>query len=140
LNGIAFWCGESRAPTAGNASARRGSWFEPERCASPDLVEADVGIFDGDKNETRHPIDSLDEIYLHATAMWDAVRIHQFQGERSLLSPLAERRLSGDCTFEERLRGLLPEVSDHTCLRRKGRRSMSQGGERLYSRAEQTQF
>ncbi|TFC93550.1 type I restriction endonuclease [Cryobacterium sp. TMT3-29-2] len=36
-----------------------------------------IGIFDGDKVETRHPIDSLDEIYLHAGAIRDTVRIHQ---------------------------------------------------------------
>ena len=36
-----------------------------------------IGIFDGDKNETRHPIDSLDEIYVHAAAIRDTVRIHQ---------------------------------------------------------------
>lgn len=36
-----------------------------------------IGIFDGDKVETRHPIDSLDEIYLHASAIRDTVRIHQ---------------------------------------------------------------
>lgn len=36
-----------------------------------------IGIFDGDKNETRHPIDSLDEIYSHAAAIRDTVRIHQ---------------------------------------------------------------
>jgi len=36
-----------------------------------------IGIFDGEKNETRHPIDSLDEIYAHAAAIRDTVRIHQ---------------------------------------------------------------
>ncbi|WP_104193873.1 type I restriction endonuclease [Cryobacterium sp. M25] len=36
-----------------------------------------IGIFDGDKVETRHPIDSLDEIYMHASAIRDTVRIHQ---------------------------------------------------------------
>lgn len=36
-----------------------------------------IGIFDGDKNETRHAIDSLDEIYTHAAAIRDTVRVHQ---------------------------------------------------------------
>lgn len=33
-----------------------------------------LGIFDSDKNETRHPIDGLDEIYLHADAIRDTVK------------------------------------------------------------------
>ncbi|MCU1330525.1 MAG: restriction endonuclease or methylase, partial [Bryobacterales bacterium] len=36
-----------------------------------------IGIFDSDKNETRHAIASLDEIYEHAAAIRDTVRIHQ---------------------------------------------------------------
>jgi len=36
-----------------------------------------IGIFDGDKVETRHPIDSLDEIYAHAAAIRDTIRIQQ---------------------------------------------------------------
>lgn len=36
-----------------------------------------IGIFDSDKNETRYPIDSLDEIYEHAAAIRETVRIHQ---------------------------------------------------------------
>ncbi|MEY9259292.1 hypothetical protein ABH903_002324 [Brevibacterium epidermidis] len=33
-----------------------------------------IGIFDADKNESRHPIDSLDEIYLHADAIRETVK------------------------------------------------------------------
>jgi hypothetical protein len=36
-----------------------------------------VGIFDNDKNETRHPISSLDEIYTHAAAIRDVVRHYE---------------------------------------------------------------
>ncbi|TDW29201.1 type I restriction endonuclease [Cryobacterium psychrophilum] len=36
-----------------------------------------IGLFDSDKNETRHPIDSLDEIYLHAAAIRGTVKLHQ---------------------------------------------------------------
>jgi hypothetical protein len=35
-----------------------------------------LGTFDADKNETRHEIDSLDDIYLHADAIRMAVRGH----------------------------------------------------------------
>lgn len=35
-----------------------------------------VGLFDGEKNETRHPISSLDEIYLHAEAIRETVKAH----------------------------------------------------------------
>lgn len=35
-----------------------------------------IGIFDEHKNETRHPIDTLDEIYEHAEAIRTAVRAH----------------------------------------------------------------
>ncbi len=35
-----------------------------------------LGTFDGDKNETRHQIDSLDEIYLHADSIRQAVKIY----------------------------------------------------------------
>jgi hypothetical protein len=33
-----------------------------------------LGLFDDDKNETRHPIEALDEIYEHADAIRDSVR------------------------------------------------------------------
>jgi hypothetical protein len=33
-----------------------------------------LGVFDADKNETRHPIDSLEDIYLHADEIRFAVR------------------------------------------------------------------
>lgn len=36
-----------------------------------------IGLFDADKVETRHPIESLEDIYLHGTAIRDAVKIHQ---------------------------------------------------------------
>ncbi|MFT2817508.1 type I restriction endonuclease [Leifsonia sp. A12D58] len=36
-----------------------------------------IGLFDADKVETRHPIESLDEIYSHSSAIRDAVKIHQ---------------------------------------------------------------
>ena len=36
-----------------------------------------IGLFDGEKNETRHPIDSPDEIYLHADAIRETVKRHQ---------------------------------------------------------------
>ncbi|PPF65025.1 restriction endonuclease [Clavibacter michiganensis] len=36
-----------------------------------------VGVFDNDKNETRHPISSLDEIYVHADAIRDVVRHYE---------------------------------------------------------------
>ncbi len=35
-----------------------------------------IGTFDSEKNETRHSIDSLDDIYLHSTAIRNAVRSH----------------------------------------------------------------
>ncbi|GAB3123537.1 type I restriction endonuclease [Glaciibacter psychrotolerans] len=35
-----------------------------------------VGIFDSAKNETRHPIDSLDEIYAHAAAIRASIQGH----------------------------------------------------------------
>ncbi|MFY1690376.1 type I restriction endonuclease [Plantactinospora sp. WMMB782] len=38
-----------------------------------------VGTFDANKNETRHLIDAIDDIYLHADAIRDAVRA--FRGE-----------------------------------------------------------
>jgi hypothetical protein len=34
-----------------------------------------IGLFDEEKNETRHPIDSLDEIYEHAAAIRETVRL-----------------------------------------------------------------
>lgn len=33
-----------------------------------------VGIFDSEKSETRHPIDGLDEIYMHADAIRETVK------------------------------------------------------------------
>ena len=36
-----------------------------------------IGLFDAEKVETRHPIESLEEIYLHSTAIRDAVKVHQ---------------------------------------------------------------
>lgn len=33
-----------------------------------------LGVFDAEKNETRHPIDSLDEIYAHADAIRGAIK------------------------------------------------------------------
>ncbi|KFF60887.1 hypothetical protein JF66_02000 [Cryobacterium sp. MLB-32] len=36
-----------------------------------------VGIFDADKTETRHAIDSLDEIYLYADAIRSSVNNYQ---------------------------------------------------------------
>lgn len=36
-----------------------------------------IGIFDAEKNETRHPIESLDEIYGHAAAIRESVALHQ---------------------------------------------------------------
>ena len=35
-----------------------------------------ISVFDAEKNEVRYPIDSLDEIYLHADAIRGAVRTH----------------------------------------------------------------
>jgi hypothetical protein len=35
-----------------------------------------LGVFDADKNETRHPLTSLDDIYVHAEALRSAVRHH----------------------------------------------------------------
>jgi hypothetical protein len=40
-----------------------------------------IGTFDADKTETRHLIDSIDDIYLHADAIRNAVRT--FMGERA---------------------------------------------------------
>lgn len=34
-----------------------------------------IGLFDADKNETRHPIDTLDQIYEHAEAIRSTVRV-----------------------------------------------------------------
>lgn len=36
-----------------------------------------LGLFDADKNETRHPIESLDEIYIHASAIREMVRVYE---------------------------------------------------------------
>ena len=36
-----------------------------------------LGVFDSDKNETRFPIESLDEIYLHAEVIRESVRSYQ---------------------------------------------------------------
>lgn len=35
-----------------------------------------IGVFDREKNETRHAIESLDEIYLHAAAIRETVQAH----------------------------------------------------------------
>lgn len=36
-----------------------------------------LGLFDADKNETRHPIESLDEIYQHASAIREMVKTYE---------------------------------------------------------------
>lgn len=36
-----------------------------------------LGLFDADKNETRHPIESLDEIYHHAPAIREMVKVYE---------------------------------------------------------------
>jgi hypothetical protein len=36
-----------------------------------------LGLFDADKNETRHPIDSLDEIYNHASSIREIVKVYE---------------------------------------------------------------
>lgn len=35
-----------------------------------------LGLFDGDKNETRHPIESVDDIYIYASQIRDAVKAY----------------------------------------------------------------
>ena len=35
-----------------------------------------IGLFDADKKETRHPIDTLDDIFMHADALKTAAKLY----------------------------------------------------------------